>query len=209
MKDRDKTLLAAIMIASVVGVQAATVFYGTVSDEWSEVGNWDNGIPGTTTETHISGDLVWAAADGDHTRNSWFDVGREDDGSLTITGGSITLEATAPESTIGLWKHGTLTIAGGTFNQLKGLRLAQGGGSADVVVTAGTLNVGLIKLQSSGKITISGGTTLATSLTADGGVLDFPAGSTGSLTITGANQAYYEGLYASGDLTYITKLPPR
>jgi|GEM_PF-3169704 len=122
-------------------------------------------------------------------------------GNLNLLSGSVTVSTDNVFNT-----GGTLTISGGAFTSLGNFGNAGFNGSGGIT----NFNGGSISLNT---VSFAGGTGILNfDGTSSGSVsaaslagnfsLDWFSGSLMSLTVTGANQAYYEGLYSGGDLNF-------
>ncbi|MDF7806433.1 PKD domain-containing protein [Pontiellaceae bacterium B12219] len=144
--------------------------------------------------------------------------------TLTVTNsGSIAVTSTTKNTTIGASKTSVLIIDGGSVNFAgsHSMLLGNGGGSSGTVdlrsgsftsTLTGTFFIG--RQNAAGVITIRGGTVSISTKpefdaagTTGNGSIDFAdkiggGTSDGTLTITGADYAYYEALYNGDDLTY-------
>lgn len=128
-------------------------------------------------------------------------------GSFTMTGGSVTVTDQFNALT-----GGTFTMSGGTLNVATfGTTAGFSDGGQIFNLNGGTINVtgdfGLFGDTTDNQVIFGGST--AGSLSAAGLVgsssqytMDWLSGSLMSLTLTGADQAFYEGLYTSGNILF-------
>ena len=189
----------------------------TDASAWTDAQNWSTATaPGSAIAgIHFTnGDAtpaLYTTTQGTTFVTGGFNVGRGagKDGSLTITGGTLSINSNV---IIGQKATGVLTIDGGAFVQTSGpsFRLGNAGGDGTVNLLSGTfetnrsdlqLNAGVFKIGD-GIATFTGGTFSKVGA----GTIDFVAGGTGSLTMSNgsddiANLAYYEGLWDDGNLT--------
>ncbi len=220
-KKLSMAFVVAVM-ATVIGVQADS-FVGTVDTDWSNGSNWDTGpnppVPGTSVDdTYVRANAVFEAADGPLTMTGAFSIGIGSAGSLDLNSGTINLQGGASWDgvSVGQGKIGVLNINGGNFIQLndRGFNIGNSTwGRGTINLNSGSLEVVTANFMIGkagetdpafhvGYLNINGGTaTFANAPTINNGTIDFSLESTGRLTITGEDQAYYEALYVAGDLT--------
>ena len=165
---------------------------------------------GTCTETvdchlgHVEGDVVVVNVLGGTLQfdNNWGVIlGQRSSGTLNIDGGNF-VQVNDKNFMVGNRNEGGDIPASGTINLLSG----------SLVVAAFTAEFEIGREAGTGIVNISGGTAnfakapdFAISPYREvygSGSINFPAGSTGSLTIAGADYTYYSEIYAAGNLTY-------
>ncbi len=213
-------LITALMVLGAIGVQADS-FIGPGTD-WAVDANWASGTaPGASLAglyVENGATVNYTAAQGTTTETSDVNIGRHSggtpgDGILNMLGGTI-LVNNSWGVIVGQLKTGVLTIdGGGSFIQQndKDFRIGnEAAGNGTVNLIDGTFTVATVngdfqigRNNAQGLLDISGGTATFASAPTMGanGTINFSSDSTGSLTITGTDQTYYEGLYTAGDLT--------
>lgn len=137
-------------------------------------------------------------------------------GKVAVTGAdfeTIIGQNWSGTSTINLNAGGSLDFSGATGN---GRTLYIGNNIAAAIgivnVQGGSINGGTLttivfgRAGATGQMNISAGSVIFGALptfgTAAANFINFTTGSTGTLTVTGANQTFYEGLFATQDLRY-------
>jgi hypothetical protein len=192
-----KFALAALSLSLVAATSAHAVNIATAL----------NGTTVTTTVTAGAGDTFQMGSGESFTigssgtvdvqsgsNNTNMAIGQSSTSSVTVNGGTLNLNG--PASLLfgnGASGNGTITLLDGSLNINPGASLFVGrqGGTALITVSGGSASFGILPSFD----VVAGGLTGI-------GSLDFTTGSTGSLTITGASLAYYEGLYSGDDLTF-------
>ena len=207
---KAKTIFTAVLAVLLPMGAQADDFLGTVDTDWSNGLNWSTTptAPGASIAVvYIKADAIYTAANGTTNITNDFNIARGGPaGSLTMTGGIITVDD-AWGTIIGQQNTGVFTIDGGaSFTQVndKNVLIGNGGGTGTINLIDGTLALNTTTagiVFGSGLLNISGGTAILGMLpTMTNGDIVFSNASTGSLSIFGADMAYYEGLYAAGDL---------
>ena len=207
-----------VLLLAVSGLaHAAEIFIGGTSTDWLDDTNWDSGIsPGndaTVSALYITAEVDHTAAQGTTTETNDFHVGTSaGEGILNLLGGSIIVD-NSWGVIIGQQGVGTVNIDGGSLilQNDKPFRIGNGGsnGNGTINLISGLLQVATVDQNfeigrdgATGLLDISGGTAIfASAPIIANGSINFADGSTGSLTIAGADQAYYESIYGTG-LTY-------
>ncbi|MBK1831085.1 hypothetical protein JIN77_10135 [Verrucomicrobiaceae bacterium R5-34] len=120
-----------------------------------------------------------------------FRIGVSTTGSLTIDGGAVTIGTTD-----------TILLGNGHSTRTALIDVVSG----SLTVEAGYNQFFIGRDDATGILRIQGGTTILGGMptfddVAGNGSIDFTSESTGSLTVAGADLAYYQGLYAGTDLT--------
>ena len=194
---------------------ASFVGGGTDGSLWSDNANWSGTAPlpnssvstlyfknGTTTAA------IYSSTQGTTTETFDFHVGdlAGGDGSLTMTGGILNVNNTWG-IIIGQQSTGIMTIDGGSFNQIndKPFRIRNStAGNGTINLLSGSLTSAStdVQLNTNGQFNIVDGTaSFASVFAAATGGLDFTSTGTGSLTMVGADLAYYQGLFNGDVLT--------
>jgi lysophospholipase L1-like esterase len=197
------------------GTSLAAVYVGGgIAGDWTDNANWTGSAP---TGATVSGlyfkngtdtPALYTSTQGTTLENFDINIGQAGTtGSLTITGGTLNINNTWG-IIIGQQGVGNLIIDGGSLNQLddNNLRFGNAAGTATVSLLSGSFTTAATAAQVNANATISivdgtasfGGTFSTIAETAQ---IDFTSGGTGSLSITGADLAYYEGLFDDGNLS--------
>ena len=172
---------------------------------------WPAGSSNTLTTT-------LAVASGDYFQGKSQTLDINNGGTLLITDASYEtiIQQTDPgTSTINVNIGGAIDASGSSGN--KGLRFWVGnanvsgigilnlnGGSIDTSPMIATNSFVLGSNEATGLFNITAGSATLGSLNfgTGTGIVDFTTGSTGSLTVTGADLAFYEDLFINGELTH-------
>jgi fibronectin-binding autotransporter adhesin len=156
---------------------------GSVSNDWSDGGNWDGGSIPSGNELRVnigvsgkpitwekraifsSGELILSG--GSNYRGLF--LGNGVAGNMEISGGTITNNATGGDGMSNGGGTSKLLISGGTYNSDQSFYLTFGPGNSVLQITSGLFNVKTLNLQSSagGDVTAAHGGTLQL----DGGTL--------------------------------------
>jgi len=134
-----------------------------------------------------------------------------DGGVLTREGGGV-LGFTPSTTTVDVLAGSFISTDGDTFLGNGGALGTDTSGTSTFTISGGSAsfsNLGLGRDEGTGLLTIAGGTVdVAGTLEFDDisgglgdGTIDFTTGSTGTLTVAGADAAFFEGFFDSGDIT--------
>lgn len=220
MSKKPSIALVIVVMATVLGVQADTFNGLGGTTDWTTDANWLSGTApaaGASVSDHVTviADAVFTTADVSFTVTGDKNFKIDDGATLSLQGGTINHNPSAGWDTFEIRGSGAgsiVEVAGGTLNITEG-KLEIGSNtweSGALNLISGSINVtgiGTFKIGSSsgsGDINISGGTASFSMKPTIGanGAIDFDANNLGTMTITGADEAYYQGLYAAGTLTH-------
>ena len=136
-----KKLLCLILVLALSGIATAAKWEGDVSTDWNDSDNWVDGVmpasgaggkamiySGTYECTHASGTADIYA----------LDIGRDSGGDMTMSGGTINIDATK-DMYMYTGTGGTLTMTGGTINLGKDLVGTATAGTAYINMSDGTI----------------------------------------------------------------------
>ena len=195
MKAKIKLIIALAALAA-IGVQAGNIATdGVIGNITVGAGDyWQPGVGVGSMNTIINDGITLAIEDAAY--DTIIQQNASGTSSITINPGGTMDFSNASSGGASLIlgnvanNHGIINLAGGTFggSGLTAIAIGRSGGTGEFNISAGTATFGVAP----GFGTFGGGS----------GFIDFPTGSTGILTIAGANQTYYESIYASGNLTY-------
>jgi hypothetical protein len=234
--------LAVALAASaflVTSMQAATIFNGGAgggtggTDDFTTVGNWDNGVPNNTNTgtvasknvtydnqndfdaktvtfsgtTAVTADSAFTSQQRIYMENSTLTF--QDSSAFTVSGFFSAGRANnANPATINWDSTGTFSASSLFLGRASDGVFTQSAGTVDVSAnTANGLVFGTDTFSGTGSYTLSGGSVVAHQLlfAGAGGVFDFTAGSTGALTIVNAGADYTSALNAFITAGDITK----
>jgi hypothetical protein len=191
---RTTTILAALAISTIGAHAANLAAAGNISSMTVTGGDyWQAGRNvGAITTTIGNGITLTFLSPRYETILQQVDAGTS---TINIEVGGMIDCSNASGNGTGFWlanansgAYGVINLNGGTFD---------GSGLTDIQFGRSNSH-GLLNISA---VTVTFGSTPGWGSAADNAI-DFIAGSTGDLTITGADQTYYEGIYTSGHLLY-------